>query len=107
MIQKLKGEYEVNLKKGVCGKSNRGSDQLSICCRLEEHGDEEEELDPDAKRGITYQVLLTDSHLHAEIFHLQLGCSYLYRLKTLLSIQHNAFRLGGNSQHLLANISCK
>lgn len=33
-----------------------GSDKLSICCRLEENEDEEEEPDPNAKRGITYQV---------------------------------------------------
>lgn len=37
-------------------KSTGGSDKLSICCRLEENDEQEEERDPDAKRGITYQV---------------------------------------------------
>ena len=35
-------------------KSTAVSDKLSFCCRMEEN--EAEEEDPDAKRGITYQV---------------------------------------------------
>lgn len=41
-------------------KPTDGSDKFPICCRLE---DDEHEPDPDAKRGITYQVL-SPSHSH-------------------------------------------
>lgn len=38
-------------------KHETNTDKYLIGCRLEEKEDDEEEQDPDARRGITYQVL--------------------------------------------------
>lgn len=57
----MKSEYFTPELAGGTKRTDR-SDTFLTCCRLGE-SEHEEEPDPDAKRGITYQVL-GYAHLH-------------------------------------------